>query len=409
MDKIQIISCPNCQHQFDVEDVLASKIQNRLKEEFDEEKKQLESKINERNNELNEKIKAFEETKKNENEIFKTKLKDGIEKEKEIIQKVVKEDFESKIKAQSEQLELKQKQVQDLKNKELELEKLKLQVQEQEKEIELKFQKKMSEELQQREEKIQKRIHESNELKLKEKDKQLEDQKKLIEDLKRKSEQGSMQLQGEVQELAIEEFLAQQFPFDNIEEIKKGARGGDCIQVVNTREQIQCGIIYYESKRTKEFQPSWIEKFKTDIRNIGADIGVLVTKALPKDMDRMGLKQGIWICTFEEFKGLSLVLRDSIIKINVAQNSQNNKGDKMEMLYAYLTSNEFSLKIEGIVEGFTQMREDLNKERNAMHKIWSQREKQIEKVLLNTTGMYGSIKGIAGNAIGNISALEFPE
>ena len=409
MDKIQNISCPNCQHQFDVEDVLASKIQSRLQNEFETKRAQLENKLAEKNNALQEQIKVFEEKKKKENELFESKLKSRIEQEKQGIQKQVLEDFQSRMKVQQEELELKQKQLSELRNKEVEFEKLKIQMKEQEKEIELKFQKQMSVELQEKEEKIQKRIQEENELKLKEKDKLLEDQKKLIQDLKRKSEQGSMQLQGEVQELAIEEYLAQQYPFDTIEEIKKGARGGDCIQIINTRENAECGRIYYESKRTKEFQPAWIEKFKADIRTVGADVGVLVTQALPKDMNRMGIKQGIWICTYEDFKGLSLALRESVIKIHQARASETNKGDKMEMLYSYLTSNEFRLVIEAIVEGFTQMREDLNKEKAAMQRIWSQREKQIEKVLLNTTGMYGSIKGIAGNAIDNINALELPE
>src|SRR5690606_27252105 len=146
------------------------------------------------------------------------------------------------------------------------------------------------------------------------------------------------QLQGEVMELAIEEYLSKTFPLDTIDEIKKGATGADCVQIVNTREEQNCGTIYYESKRTKAFQPTWIEKFKNDIRTKKADIGVLVTEVMPSDMDRMGMKEGVWICTFEEFKGLSAVLRQSIIQLNQAVQSQENKGDKMSMLYDFLTS-----------------------------------------------------------------------
>jgi len=224
--------------------------------------------------------------------------------------------------------------------------------------------------------------------------------------MKRKAEQGSMQSQGEIQELAIEEFLKHQFPLDVIDEIKKGARGGDCIQTVNTRVSANCGTIYYESKRTKDFQPNWVDKFKADITSKGADIGVIVTQAMPKDMERMGEKNGIWICSYSEFKGLAHVLRSSIIKIHEASAKEENKGEKMTMLYSYLTSNEFKLHMENIVEGFTQMQTDLQKEKNAMSRIWNQREKQIQKVLLSTTGMYGSIKGIAGNAIPDMQALE---
>jgi hypothetical protein len=224
--------------------------------------------------------------------------------------------------------------------------------------------------------------------------------------MKRKQEQGSMQLQGEVQELAIEEWLVAQFPLDTIDEIKKGARGGDCIQTVHTRQQQNCGTIYYESKRTKDFQPSWIEKFKADIREKSADIGVLVTDVLPSDMSRMGMKDGIWICTFEEFKGLCTVLRESLIRLNTSLISQENKGDKMHLLYDFLTSNTFRMQVEAIVEGFSQMKADLETEKRSMQRIWKQREKQIEKVIVNTIDMYGSVRGIAGNAVQAVKALE---
>ena len=213
-------------------------------------------------------------------------------------------------------------------------------------------------------------------------------------------------MQGEVQELAIEDWLTAQFPLDSIEEIKKGARGGDCIQVVNTRSRQNCGKIYYESKRTKDFQPAWIEKFKADMREKGADIGVLVTEAMPSNFDRMGIKDGVWICTYEEFKGLCAVLRESIIQLSLAVASQENKGDKMHMLYDYLTSNTFRMQVEAIVEGFSQMKSDLDSEKRSMQRIWKQREKQIEKVITNTVDMYASIKGIAGNAIQSVKALE---
>ena len=239
----------------------------------------------------------------------------------------------------------------------------------------------MLEKQQEIEEKARIKEREAQSLKEKEYQKQLDDQKKLIEEMKRKAEQGSMQMQGEVQELAIEEWLMAKFPLDTIEEIKKGARGGDCLQIVNTRAIQNAGMIYYESKRTKDFQPSWIEKFKADIRAKGASIGVLVTEVMPSDMDRMGLRDGVWVCTYEEFKGLCTVLRESIIQLSTALSSEENKGDKMTMLYTYLTSNTFKMQVEAIVEGFTQMKTDLDSEKRSMQRIWKQREKQIEKVV----------------------------
>jgi len=254
--------------------------------------------------------------------------------------------------------------------------------------------------------KIREQVNSEVELKLSEKDQVIETMKGQLSEMQRKIEQGSMQLQGEVQELAIEDFLRANFPMDSINEVKKGARGADCVQIVNTRTRQNCGVIVYESKRTQSFQPAWIEKFKEDLRAEGATIGVLVTEVMPKDMQHMGQRDGIWICTFKEFKGLCQVLREAVILYSSAVTNQENKGEKMAMLYEYLTSNEFRMQIEAICEGFTQMNTDLASERRSMEMIWKKREKQIEKVLKNTIHFYANVKGIAGNSIGTIPALE---
>ncbi len=250
------------------------------------------------------------------------------------------------------------------------------------------------------------KIESGLELKIKDKDYEIEKLKHQIQEAQRVAEQGSTQSQGEVQELAIEKWLHENFPLDEISEIKKGQSGADCVQIVHTREHQNCGKICYESKRTENFNKDWIEKFKTDIRIENAFIGVLVTRTMPKNMERMGLYEGVWVCTFEEFKGLSAVLRQAIIDINNVEIAQENKGEKMTMLYTYLTGNEFKSQIEAIVDGFSQMQSDLQKERMQTEKAWKQREKQLEKVLLNTTHLYGSIRGIAGNAIQTVPQLE---
>ncbi len=406
MDKIQNITCPSCSHQFDVEDVLAHKIEKQLKSQFEKEKSQLIEKMAEGQKQLDVERKIFEEKKQKENELFKAKLNKALEEKKVELKSSIKDEYELKIKTQTEELEEKRLQLRQLKEKEIEIEKMKVKMDEMAKDLELQFQKKMGDEIKSKEEVIRKRVSEENELRLKEKDKQLEDQRKLIEEMRRKSQQGSMQLQGEVQEWAIESFLTENFPFDQVEEIKTGARGGDCIQFVNTRTQQDCGKIYYESKRTKEFQPKWIEKFKSDMTKVGADIGVIVTQAYPKGETRMTQRKGIWICSFEEFKSLCHVLRDTVIRVNSEKKSQENKGDKMELLYNYLTSQEFKLHVEGIVEGFTQMHTDLQKEKNAMQRIWANREKQIQKVLENTSTMYGAIQGYAGSTVPQIGAFD---
>jgi hypothetical protein len=272
--------------------------------------------------------------------------------------------------------------------------------------VEAEAEQKINEKLAEEKIRIRKEAEDKNHMKLAEKDyliKQLKDQ---LTESQRKIDQGSMQVQGEVQELAIDEYLKAQFPLDTIVEIKKGARGADSLHQINTRTKQNHGSLYYESKRTKDFQPSWIEKFKTDMREKGAMFGVIVTDAYPKGMDRMGQIDGVWVCSFEEFKGLCFVLRETVILLDSAIQSQENKGSKMEMLYEFLTGNEFRMQIEAIVEGFSQMQNDLTKEKRAMDSIWKQREKQIQKVILNTVNMYGSIKGIAGNAIKSIKQLE---
>jgi len=406
------IKCPNCGTSIDVQDILSHQLEEEIKQKYQSqiaaEKKRYES----QQEQLKQEKLDFEQKKKRENVLFQERLENQLKEDKKEIEAKLKlklkEEQSDQFAALQKELNEKSEQVKELNRSKAEIEKLKREKNELKEAAEAEAQKKLNEILVAEKEKIKKSEEDKNELRFKEMQKQLEDQKKLTEEMKRKQEQGSMQLQGEVQELAIEEWLAAQFPLDTIEEIKKGARGGDCIQIVHTRTEQNCGTIYYESKRTKDFQPSWIEKFKADIRDRGANIGVLVTEVMPSDMDRMGLKDGIWICNYDEFKGLCAVLREGILQVNNAIITQENKGDKMDLLYDYLTSNTFRMQIEAIVEGFTQMKSDLESEKRSMQRIWKQREKQIEKVVTNTIDMYGSIKGIAGNAIQSVKALELP-
>ncbi len=413
MEKESKIKCPNCGTEIDVQDVLSHQLEEDIKKSYmaklAEEKQKYESQT--KALELD-KI-AFEEKKRKENELFQDRLEAKIKEERALIEVKIKAKLEQE---QAEQYKMLQKELNEQSEKLKELSRSKAEISklireksEMKEAIEAEAQKTLNHQLIEEKEKIRKSEQDRNEMAMRELQKQLDDQKKLTEEMKRKQEQGSMQMQGEVQELAIEDWLTTNYPLDTIEEIKKGARGGDCIQVVHTRTRQNCGTIYYESKRTKEFQPSWIEKFKNDIREKSADIGVLVTEAMPSDMERMGLREGIWICTYEEFKSLSVALRETLILVSNAVTSQENRGDKMHLLYDYLTSKTFTMQVEAIVEGFTQMKIDLDSEKRAMQRIWKQREKQIEKVITNTIDMYGSVKGIAGSAIPDVKALELPE
>lgn len=412
MEQEAKIVCPNCGTEINVNEVLSHQVEDDLRKKYTvllaEEKKKYDAELDQ----LNAQKEEFEKKKQKENELFQEKLQSKLKEERLLIEKQLKLKITEE---QSEQVAIMQKELleQSEKLKELsrsraEIERLKREKDEMKESVMAEAERTLNQKLVEEREKIKKNEQDRNELAIKELQKQLEDQKRLTEEMKRKQEQGSMQLQGEVQELAIEEWLAASFPLDTITEIKKGARGGDCIQTVNTRTRQNCGTIYYESKRTKDFQPSWIEKFKSDIRDKSANIGVLVTEVLPSDFDRMGIREGIWICTYDEFKGLCKVLRESIIQISNAMVSQENRGDKMILLYDFLTSNTFHMQVEAIVEGFTQMQADLDSEKRAMQRIWKMREKQLEKVINNTIDMHGSIKGIAGSAIQDIKQLDLP-
>ncbi|MDX2441377.1 MAG: DUF2130 domain-containing protein [Desulfobacterales bacterium] len=407
-----IINCPKCGEEIDVNDILYHQVDEQLKKEYSDKIAKDKKKFDSQATKLEKERKELEAERNQQKEEITKQVNDKVKQRERALKKKIKAEAEEEqsdaLSSLREELNEKSSKIKELNKTTVELEKLKREKDELEETIKAESEKELNEKLLEEKVKIQKEESDKSELKLRELEKQLEDQKKLTEEMKRKQDQGSMQTQGEVQELAIEEWLAAKFPLDVIQEIKKGERGADCIQIVNTRTQQNCGTVYYESKRTKSFQTGWIEKFKSDIREKNANIGVLVTDVMPPDMTRLGLKDGVWICSFDEFKGLCMVLRESIIQISTAIVTQENKGDKMGMLYDFLTSNEFRLQIEAIVEGFTQMKTDLESEQRSMRSIWKKREKQIDKVLLNTADMYGSIRGIAGNAVQLVPLLELP-
>ncbi|GHP47265.1 hypothetical protein VN0223_13930 [Helicobacter pylori] len=413
--------CPNCQVVIDVNEALYKQIELENQSRFLAQQKEFEKEVNAKRAQYQIHFKMLEqkeEALKEQEREQKAKFDDAVKQASTLAlqderAKIIEEARKNAFLEQQKGLELlqkeldeKSKQVQELHQKEAEIERLKRENNEAESRLKAENEKKLNEKLDLERERIEKALHEKNELKFKQQEEQLEMLRNELKNAQRKAELSSQQFQGEVQELAIEEFLRQKFPLDCIEEIKKGQRGGDCIQVVHTREFQNCGKIYYESKRTKEFQKAWVEKLKSDMREIGADVGVIVSEALPKEMDRMGLFEGVWVCSFEEFKGLSAVLREGVIQVGLAKKSQENKGDKMDLLYHYLTSSEFFMQVSAIIEGFEQLRADLEREKRAMNKIWKSREKQIDKVFEGTINMYGSIKGIMGNVIGQVKALE---
>lgn len=414
------IKCPNCGTEIDINEALYHQLESKHRQEWLAEKKKQEAEIEAKRKEYKahlDTLKVQEEALAEQKERFEDSVRKATTEQLRIDRLKMQESIKAEILAEQsgalesmrKELEIKSKQVQELNASKVEIEKLKREKEEAVSRAMVEAQLTLTKELSIEKEKIAKQYQEVNELKLKEKDKQLEDQKRLIEEMKRKADQGSMQLQGEVQELAIEEWLSTQFPFDTIGEIKKGAFGADCIQVVHTREAKNCGIICYESKNTKAWSSDWIQKLKTDMLKAGAHIGVLVTSVYPKDMERMGWVDGIWVCSLDEFKGSVSLMRQSLINTHKAVQREENKADKMTLLYNYLTGNEFAMQLSAIVNGFSVMQDELEKEKRSLMASWKRRQKLIDGVLANTTEMYGSLQGIAGNAIGHIKALELPD
>ncbi len=392
------IQCPKCGVAINVQEIvyhqINKKFQNQIQQKQEEYKKAFDD-LERREKSIQESItKGAQELLEKKEQELKERLKEA-----------VRGDYAKMIEDMQKELDEKSQQTKELYATQAEIQKLRREKEEAESKIEARAQASLAQQMQDYKQKLEAQIL----LQIKEKDKKIQDMQKQLTEAQRTAQSGSQQLQGEVQELAIEEYLQSHFPFDTIEEIRKGQSGGDCIQIIHTRDAQNCGKIYYESKRTKEFKREWIEKFKGDMRQRGVDVGVLITESMPKELEQMGLLDGIWVCTFTEFKALSFILREGIIQIYLAKKSQENKQDKMQLLYSFLTSVEFKMQIEAIVEGFTQMQIDLEREKMAVQKLWKQREKQIQKVLEGATGLYGSIKGIAGSAIENIKFLELAD
>jgi hypothetical protein len=405
-----LITCPNCKHQFEPTDAFREEMQRELNSKAKEWQAKREDEYRQKETLLQQELQAKDiDLNKKINE-EKQKLQKELQ---ESIRKSVSADYENQLKLLQQVANDNEEKLKEARRKEFEFLRREQELKTKEAELELSLQKKLLEERERLSNEIRK-IEEQKiaqkeiefQMRLAEYEKKMKDQDKLIDEMKRKREQGSMQLQGEVQELLLENILQNTFPFDRIIPVGKGIRGADCIQTICNPVGQECGKIIYESKRTNAFSIEWIEKLKKDKRSQGADLAVIVTQTLPKDMERFGEKDGVYICTFAEVSSLASILRDTILKIFALTRSQENKGDKMQMLYDYLTGSEFGEQWKAIREGFMSMRLSIQKEREAMEKLWKAREKQLEKVLLNAAHIKGSIEGIAGADAVNLNLFE---
>lgn len=368
----ETIKCPKCGEVIELSEAISRDIEIRLKERYEKEIGKIQ--------------KSFEEkAKKEAQELVNLKISDL-----------------------KEQLEEKTKNLKEAQKYELELRKRQRELEEKEEKLELELSRKIDAERQKIIEKASKGFEEKHQLKDAEKDKQLNDMKKQIDELKRKAEQGSQQMQGEVLELELEKSLKEEFPFDDIEPVAKGVRGGDIIQTVKTQSGRTCGKILWETKRTKTWSDSWIQKLKDDQREAKADLAILASESLPKGFHHFRQISGVWVTDILSAVSLALALRVVLIQVARERAVQVGKKEKMEIAYNYLTGPEFKNRVEAIVESFTAMKEDLEAEKRATQKIWAKREKQIERVISNTAGMHGDLQEIAGASLPTIKMLELP-
>lgn len=414
------ITCPNCNHQFEPSAAMEQSIREKFRTEFNqkwvEQKKKQDEEIRLREEALRRQQEALENAQRHQDEDVKKQVEEERRRlEAEITRDLstrLQTDFEARFKALSEANDEKTEQLKAAREKEITFLRKEREMETLKADLELKAERKVLEERQKMADALRRELEEKNRLrdeehfmKVKELEKQLEDQRRLTEEMKRKQEQGSMQLQGEVQELALEELLKAAFPFDVVNEVPKGIRGADCILTVRNALGQECGCIIFESKRTQTFGPDWIDKLKNDLVTCSADIAVIVSQVLPKDMDRFGEKQGVYICTFSEVRSLVGVLRQAILRIFEARKSQENKGDKMVMLYDYLTGSEFMGQWNAMRESFRNFRDALQKERDDFEKNWKKKQKLLEVIINNSMQISGSIEGISGMEAMNWTAL----
>lgn len=413
------IICPHCKKEIPLDEALTHQIREKLEKELNEELDKREAELEAKSAELSKgkeeltKLKAKQEKdleaeKEKLRVRYDADLKEALEKAGEAAKKKAEETLAVELKSLREEVEDKGKALKEFQAKEIELRKEKRKLEEEKENLDLEVERKLDAERQKIKDETAKRLTDQYLIKDREKDMLIESLKKKTDELQQKLEQGSQERQGEAGELVLEDLLRAQFPQDTIEPVPKGMRGADLIQTVLSPTGEACGTIIWESKRTKAWSDGWIDKLKEDQREAKADIAVIVSTVLPKDVvNDVGSVKGVWVTSFPLAAGLAMALRSGIIEIARTKQSMVGKSEKMEMLYEYLSGPEFRQQIEGIVEAFGSLKKDLDHERTAMEKIWAKREKQIERVIKNTGRMYGSLQGIiGGTALPELKALE---
>lgn len=405
MSKNTQIACPQCGHKFNVEDVLSHDIEERLQSQMRDRIQSLESNFRTKENLLQVQQQAMEKERQSLQETIEKKAeKLSLEKEASLRKKILAEQ-EMTLADLNKELEEKSQKAATAIKLQLELDRLKRDNQLLEQNLRLSIEQELSTHLADKFNSIQQKEAEQAQLLLRQKDELIEDMKAKLSNLKQKMDQGSQERQGEIQELVITDWLLEAFPRDEITDVKKGQKGGDVIHTVKNYKDEVTGKIYYESKRTAKFEHKWISKLKEDNLSVKADILVIITQALPEDSWRVGEIDGVWVCSFHDFKAAALLLREGLVRVHREIIARSNSGDKIKLLYDYLISIEFKQEIENIIDGFNELQDGYLKERQQMEKIWKAREKQLARVLGSANSFIGSIQGIAGSQIPQLKQI----
>jgi hypothetical protein len=408
------ITCPNCQTEIKLTESLAAPLLETTRKEFERRLALKEAEAAKREDDIRQREAALVKAKDALDEQVAEKLKQQraaiAAEEAKKAKLALAGDLEQKsreltelhdlLKQRDEKLAEAQKVQAELLRKQRELDDAK-------RELDLTIEKRVQEGLAATRDKARKEAEESLKFKVMEKEQTIASMQKQIEELKRKAEQGSQQLQGEVQELELEALLNAKFPLDQIQPVPKGEHGGDVLQRVAGPFGSPCGTILWESKRTKNWSDGWLVKLREDQRQAKAELAVMVSQALPKEVESFDLVEGVWVVHPKVALPVAMVLRQSLMEVASARQATEGQQTKMEMVYEYLMGPRFRQRVQAIVEAFSTMQEDLEKERKAIMKQWAKREEQIGRVMQATVGMYGDLQGIAGKTLQEIEGLEF--
>lgn len=409
------IICPNCSTEIKLTESLAAPLIAATRREFEQQLKKKDQEVHKRETSLKEREEALSREKENLDGLVNERLRSERTKiaaeESARAQRATADDLEQKAKELGELRSILQQREQKLaeaQKAQAELIRKQRELDDAKREIELTIEKRVQAALLVTREQARKEAEDALSLRVREKEQTIASMQRQIEDLKRRAEQGSQQLQGEVQELELETLLAENFPEDLIDPVPKGEFGGDVLQHVSARYGDAQGTILWESKRTKNWSDAWLAKLRDDQRVAKAELAVIVSQALPKDVDSFTQIDRVWVCHPSVALPLAAVLRHSLTELAQARQASEGRQTKTELIYQYLTGPGFRHRVEAIVEAFSTMREDLDKERKVITRQWAKREMQITKVMQSTVGMYGDLQGIAGRSLKEIEGLEFP-